>query len=56
MIYEVAVTNTEGLRLTIIVNPGHNEQPYDAAERIANSDIDHSRYAPWTAGDVRRVN
>lgn len=54
MTYEVTLTNTDGLRLTLFVDPPHTEQPYDTATRIANGE--HSRYAPWTAGRCERVS
>lgn len=56
MTYEVTVTNPDGLRLTLFVEPLFNEQPYDAAERIANNDAEHGRYAPWTAGYCARAS
>ena len=55
MIYEVTLTNRDNLRLTLFVYPLINEQPYDAAERIANADPEHNRYAPWIAGRCERA-
>jgi hypothetical protein len=55
MIYEVTLTNLDGLRLTLFVDPPHHDQPYDNAERIANAHPDHGRYAPWTAGRCERA-
>ena len=54
--YSVTLTNPDGLRLTLIVRPMLNEQPYDAAERIANRDHEHSRYSPWIAGRCDRAS
>jgi hypothetical protein len=56
MTFSVTLTNPDGLRLTLFVQPPIHEQPYDAAERIANASPEHSRYAPWTAGRCERAS